>query len=240
MCCSIYSSHIIQKLLDYTQEVNLKNEFFSIIIFNFLKIAVNCNGLHVIMKVIELFKNDKNDNSIPNDYDYKNLFTEKNQVSNKLTLKYIYCNVVYYLKSLCCDKYGCCFVQKLFKSVELEFRTFLINLIMNEFFEEFVNHQYASYVLQEIISFKNYEVNSYILNYVSRDLLEFSKNKAISNIIETLLKEWSAETMKLVVKEIELNNEFIRELVLNNYGNYGKKKKIYTNTYIYKLFIIIL
>lgn len=219
MCCSIYSSRIIQKLLESTQDTEKRNYFLTVIISNLMKIANDCNGLHVIMKVIEIFKNDR---SIPKGFNYNNLIDESDNINNKLSLKYIYSRIILELKSLCCDKYGCCFIQKIFKSTDQEFKSYLVNIIMRDYFEEFINHQYANYVLQEIISFKDSNINSYVLKYVSKDILSFSKNKATSNIIEILLKEWSQETIKVVMQYIEHNPNFIRELVLNNYGNYGK------------------
>lgn len=219
LSCSIYSSRIIQHLLDLSTNFSLKKSILTFVIDNIITLALDCNGLHVVIKCIEEI--------------YKNTYS--NEQNDKLEMNNIYNIISKELKMLCFSKFGCCFIQKIIKISSNNYKNKIISIIMNYYFEEFIHNSYANYVLQEIISQKYLNINRDILNYVSKDIMNYSKSKATSNIIEKLLLEYTEPTMLLLKNIINKDKLLIRELVLDNFGNYGKSNK---NKYVIAIIIV--
>ena len=210
LSCSLFASRIIQGIFE---RLNFKNqeEFINASLSNLFDLIKDCNGLYVILRIMEEVKKNEEKGKFFNNYNK----------GKEITLSFFYDIIKQNLENFCFDKYGCCFVQKSLGFAYPQVKEEIISLLMKNK-ENFLEHSYGNYVIQEIISFKDNKINQEILDLISLDLVSCCMKKPTANIIEKLLKNYKKETQRIFDNEIKTNNNFIRDLVTNNYGNYGK------------------
>jgi hypothetical protein len=84
-----------------------------------------------------------------------------------------------------------------------------------------INDEFGNFIIQHVISLKSKDFNQQIFNYIKQDLAALSKQKYSSNVIDkTILYEDSIMLSSIIDKMIE--KKLISELILDQYGNYGK------------------
>ena len=212
LSCSLYSSRIIQKLIDFLEN-NIKIEVFTLIVTNFNNLIKDSNGLHVVLKTIKeiILLEEKYSQTY-----YIKHISKGNPI---LSSSYIFSIIIDNLKEFSFDKYGCCFIQKCLYVVNKETQKQIIDKVMLNI-NSYLTHSYGNYVLQEILSLERNELSEVILFEVSKDFLGFSNSKSTSNVIEKLIKHYQEKTMALIYKEIDSNTNFISQIIVNSYGNY--------------------
>lgn len=125
------------------------------------------------------------------------------------------------MDSICENEHGCCFIQRtLDKFANEPFGKILISRILINVFN-FIKHIYANYVIHYIILLDDPVYNTYILNQVKDDILELAIKKHSSKVIETLLQK-NPELRKEIINELSNEENKIRNMILNKYGNFGK------------------
>ncbi len=86
---------------------------------------------------------------------------------------------------------------------------------------DFIDHVYANYVIQYLISLNVPNYNEFFMSIIGEKLVYYSKNKSTSNVIEKLL-ELHDNCNELIEKLLKIPSG-VKELVLDCYGNYGKQ-----------------
>jgi len=122
------------------------------------------------------------------------------------------------------NKHGCCVLQKCIESGTEEQKRVLIRSTV-EHAKQFLVDQYGNYVMQNIISLKDYQINKIISEAFIDDIFNLSKEKYSSNVIEKCLDHCDEETQLSIVKELA-NPEIIPALLIDMYGNYVIQKAL--------------
>ncbi len=129
--------------------------------------------------------------------------------------KYVKENLI----EICYDKYGCCFIQKYISILKHKNQQEFIGQVIN-YTREFIDHVYANYVIQYLISLKNSDYNEFFIRITKEKLVYYSKNKSTSNVIEKLLE--LHDNCNELIENLLTTPDGIKELVVDCYGNYGK------------------
>lgn len=168
------------------------------------------NGFHVIISMIEEI--------IKTEDSYKQGFSSNYFKSSQLKFSEINDFIVSSLEDICYDKYGCCFIQKYLSIVNPKIKKEIIKLVLGNAVS-FLDHVYANYVIQYIITLNNPKYSNYIIQVIKIKFYYYAKNKSTSNVIEKLLELYDDcdELIDLLID----NEEGVKDLVLDCYGNYG-------------------
>jgi hypothetical protein len=90
--------------------------------------------------------------------------------------------------------------------------------------DKLINDEHGNFIVQYTVNLKIEKYNKKIFEYVKSNLIYLSKQKYSSNVIDKcILYEDSCLQGELIDKLIEL--KCIGELIMDQYGNYGKLKK---------------
>jgi len=94
--------------------------------------------------------------------------------------------------------------------------------------ERLINDKYGNYSIQAIINKieeNEKELNAPIYTYIADNLVELSKKKFSSNVLDTFIKRNNIYSKKLVNFMIE-NDSILKEMVKDQYGNYVVQKAL--------------
>lgn len=182
----MYACRVIQKVLEYidlSQRISLVNELSSCV----LQMIKDQNGNHVIQKAIE---------RIP--------MTELPFILDSLD------GQIYHLST---HSYGCRVIQRLleFGSEQDQSR---ILAELKDFIPYSIQDQYGNYVIQHILQQKDSEsypemreTKQVIVKTVSQNVVEFSKHKFASNVVEKAILYGSPNQKAMIVSQILPRNE---------------------------------
>ena len=87
--------------------------------------------------------------------------------------------------AVACDKFGCVIVQKCIYSLNENTKVkfcMLQSVVQNTPF--LIVNIYGNYVLQKVIEQNNFQVNATILRFVENDIVDYSRQKIASNVVE--------------------------------------------------------
>lgn len=154
------------------------------------------NGNHVIQRIIEATSDHaKSSKARGDDLSASKLIAK---------LQLIIDDVVEHAKSLSVHCYGCRVVQRALESCEEDQKNDVLNAVI-ECKDELIKDQYGNYVLQQAVALGGEDIKGIILGFVlsggPEALLQLSKNKHSSNLIERLLQFGCAMQRELVIKE---------------------------------------
>jgi hypothetical protein len=83
---------------------------------------------------------------------------------------------------------------------------------------ELVQDAFGNYVVQYVLDLQLPEVNGRMAQIFSRQLLELSKQKFSSNVIEKCLQLNDQEIQELMIREVV---KFVPQMLIDQYANYG-------------------
>jgi len=233
LCNDPFGNYFIQKLVESLNVTNLKI-FISNISKHFIKIATNTYGTRVIQKLIDVLKTpelvnnfillfqpfiillikDNNGNHIIQNFFLK--IKENNQFLFDVFIeKYLI---------ICLDKHGCVLMQKCIECANDENRKKLLNLIIR-CTSQLIIDMYGNFVIQFIVSLKNFEINLFITNCIIPNILNLSKQKFSSNVIEKIFESSNEIIQEILIKNLA-NTEMIQSLIFDIYGNYVVQKAL--------------
>ena len=196
-----YGTRVIQKLIEViSNQDDLLKKFISIIHPIVMKLLDESHGNHIIQKYMEYVKNPK----------YKYFL-------NKL--------IKQNFKKIATHKFGCLTIQKfLAESGPNEKRTNFELIKKN--IVNIITNQYGSYVFQYIIEKEDEEYKIEILNSILPYILKICKTKYSSNAIEKCFELHCAQIQERLINKICENNNNIKKLILDPYGNYIIQKAL--------------
>lgn len=162
-----------------------------------LKCVRDCNGNHVIQKVID---------KVPLQYIKKIINQFRTHVG-----------------PLSVNAYGCRVIQRLLEKVPEPNRRFILEELHDEI-PKLVTDQYGNYVCQHIIEYGTQEDRDKAIVLVKAGLLNFSKHKYASNVVEKCMKFGTNEQRREIMLELIDTNDRgdnnLHALIKDPYGNY--------------------
>jgi hypothetical protein len=224
-----FGNYLVQKLIEYVSDENLAyiNE---IIYSDFYQIGISPHGTRVVQKLIECIRTSNDLEMFNETFKLYVIDLVKDINGNHIIIKYIskiQFPVNQFIYDMICDSYvelatnkhGCCVIQKCLdyatphQKVELMKRTLANTLIL-------MCDQFGNYVLQYIISLKDYKLNYEIALIFKNNIAYLSRQKFSSNVIEKCFDFCDDNTQQMIVRELCIP-KLISDLVLDMYGNYG-------------------
>jgi hypothetical protein len=120
-------------------------------------LIIDTNGNHVFQKILIMYPRDKN----------QFIYDELNKINVEVAK----------------IKQGGCIFQRAFDIATLDQKRFLIKEILNNI-NQLINDEYGNFIIQSVIYLKIPEVNDLIFDYLKDKLLDLSKKKFSSNVID--------------------------------------------------------
>lgn len=167
------------------------------------------HGMHILIQSTIILVTIENDND-----EESKAFLKSNKIHSSILLG----EIVEEIEEICCDKSGCCFIQQFFDILDQETQVKTFDLIIS-YAKSFLDHEYANYVIQYIISKNIPYYNEILLSLIMENMLKYSKNKSSSNIIERLLNSCKVQR-KDIIEKVSENKNLLKEIILDEYGQY--------------------
>ena len=87
-----------------------------------------------------------------------------------------------------------------------------------------INDEYGNYTIQLLVSFHNEEYNKIIFDYFKKNLVLLSNQKFSSNVIDRAIIQDNQDSISLI--NYMINNKLIKDLIVDQYGNYVVQKAL--------------
>lgn len=208
---NIYGTRVIQKTLEKLIDNNNNSKIGTLELINSIKklienhlydLCCDKNGNHVYQKLLKVFNNDS---EYKNDFLYDNL----SDISLNVALLQQGATIFNTALSLCNSK------QK---------EKICIKIIDN--IGKLINDKYGNYSVQAIINNLEKEKNLIepIYLYISDNIINLSKQKCSSNVIDKFIMKNNDYSKRLVEDMIE--NNIIEDIIKDQYGNYVVQKAL--------------
>jgi hypothetical protein len=164
---NLFGTRFFQKSLEiltslYKQiENDVINEILKeLVVNNCYDLIIDTNGNHVFQKILILYPREKN----------QFIYDELNKISLEVAR----------------IKQGGCIFQRAFDIASFNQKKFLISEILKNV-PLLINDEYGNFIIQSIIYLKLPEVNDSIFNFLKDKLLDLSKKKFSSNVIDKVI-----------------------------------------------------
>ena len=232
LCNDLFGNYFIQTIIPQLNTNNMIS-FSNLINNNLLKLCLNPHGTRVVQAFIENIKDNRN-NLLVTFTNYLSKIMDKLIIDlngsfvlihyakeikdNNIIYNFLNNNII----DVCTKPYSCSALQKFIDLGTNMQKLLLINSIINNT-HYLIGSQCGLYVLQFIMDKKNYAINDRILNTFINNVIKLSKQKYSSNVIEKCLETCSPKMVNNLI-EILNNEEVIRDLIKNMFGNYVIQK----------------
>lgn len=133
-----------------------------LILNNSYNLIIDTNGNHVFQKILIMYPKDKN----------QFIYDELNKISVEVAK----------------IKQGGCIFQRAFDIASFDQKRFLIREIINNI-NLLINDEYGNFIIQSVIYLKIKDVNNTIFEFLKERLLDLSKKKFSSNVIDKVRTE---------------------------------------------------
>ena len=189
-----YGTRALQKLFEKIAN-NLKEDDIALIKTslrgNITSMIKNINGNHVVQSIIENIKNEE-------------------------IIAFVYKEINQNLIDILKTKPGYCVFLKMIKHFNSDYVNNIFENILNNI-DKLINDEYGNFIIQSIIKINNPNYNNKIFNYINDKIVVLGSQKYGSKVIECLLAE---SNIKIPLIKTIIEGNFIKELILDQYGNY--------------------
>ena len=135
-------------------------------------------------------------------------------------------NLINLIDKLIINPFGVCVLIQLVKHTKDKNITKKIsNYITEKDPLSFIQHPYANYAVQSLISNTDLSYCDVIIDTIVQNYLSLSMQKFSSNVVENCIKYGKDSTVKKIFKNI-VEQEKLESLLNNNYGNFVLEKLI--------------
>jgi hypothetical protein len=197
---SSYGTHPLQNLIEIINMAEEKKIVLNYILNNESILALDSKGTHVLQKFISCTKDDER--------------YELNQ------------NLINLIDRLIINPFGVCVLIKLVKHTkDRSIPKKIANYITNGDPLSFIQHPYANYAVQILLSNTDLSDCDVIIETIIQNYLSLSMQKYSSNVVENCIKYGKENTIKIIFKSI-IEQEKLESLLNNNYGNFVLEKLI--------------
>lgn len=194
---NFYGTRVIQKFIEAIQTERLMTNLIRIIKNSFTALISDVNGSHIIMKLLSL----------------------KSQSITSSLFDSINSNLI----EISMNKHGCCVIQKIIENNSNLAEKIIMNIIKNII--ALISHQYGNYTVQYVLQLKNPIYSMQIINQLIPNFAFLSKQKYSSTVIEKCF-ELCDNQIKRVLYQTIANQNMIRHLLLDKFGNYVIQKAL--------------
>ncbi|KAG7195188.1 mRNA binding protein puf3 [Scheffersomyces spartinae] len=241
----VFGNYVIQKYFEYgsTTQINILLDYMLGHIYD---LSLQMYGCRVVQRALEAIEVDGQIKIIKELQDHV-LVCTKDQNGNHVIQKSIeripfdrirfildaLDNHIYHLST---HPYGCRVIQRLLEFSDVEDQKKILDEL-NRFIFYLIQDQYGNYVMQHILERGSEEDREEILQVVLGGVVNFSKHKFASNVIEKCIKYCSLTQKKKILHEVMLNNEdleldFVNDdsplalMMKDQYANYVIQKLV--------------
>ena len=205
ICIHNYGTRVIQKTLEkldnknyYKIETNELNNVFKNLIENHLyQLCCDKNGNHVYQKLLRVFPKERN--------------------------QFLYDSLIKISLPVSIIQQGATLLQTAFDYSSKQQQDDLCNVIVEKI-EELINDKYGNYTIQTVFKLFNDKINDKIFKYIDENLLQLSKEKFSSNVIDKCIIKDYEKSNKLIESIIHKN--IIKDIIVDQYGNYVVQKAL--------------
>ena len=195
-----YGTHPLQSLIEIINMPEEKKIVLKYILNNESILALDSKGTHVLQKFISCTKDEER--------------YELNQ------------NLINLIDKLIINPFGVCVLIQLVKHTKDKNITKKIaNYITERDPLSFIQHPYANYAVQSLISNTDLSYCDAIIDTIVQNYLSLSMQKFSSNVVENCIKFGKENTVKKIFRNI-IEQEKLESLLNNNYGNFVLEKLI--------------
>ena len=195
-----YGTHPLQSLIEIINMPEEKKIVLKYILNNESVLALDSRGTHVLQKFISCTKDEER--------------YELNQ------------NLINLIDKLIINPFGVCVLIQLVKHTKDKNITKKIaNYITERDPLSFIQHPYANYAVQSLISNTDLSYCDTIIDTIVQNYLSLSMQKFSSNVVENCIKFGKENTVKKIFRNI-IEQEKLESLLNNNYGNFVLEKLI--------------
>jgi len=189
----MYGCRVVQKALETLNEDDLPKlliEFHH----NVLSCIHDQNGNHVIQKCIEVMSNKAKQAYALHDGERAKFFGEQ--------IDFIINDVLDNVTPLSCHPYGCRVLQRILEHCVEPKKLRALDEIRKSH-KVLLDDQYGNYVIQHVLQYGRHEDRESIMHIViANGLLQLSKQKFASNVVEKLLKYGTPNQRNILVREM--------------------------------------
>eukprot|EP00547_Thalassionema_nitzschioides_P001271 CAMPEP_0194217010 /NCGR_PEP_ID=MMETSP0156-20130528/20144_1 /TAXON_ID=33649 /ORGANISM="Thalassionema nitzschioides, Strain L26-B" /LENGTH=944 /DNA_ID=CAMNT_0038945919 /DNA_START=131 /DNA_END=2965 /DNA_ORIENTATION=+ len=215
----MYGCRVVQKALETLNEDDLPKlliEFHH----NVLSCIHDQNGNHVIQKCIEVMSNKAKQAYSVHDGERAKFFGEQ--------IDFIINDVLENVTPLSCHPYGCRVLQRILEHCVEPKKVRALDEISKSH-KVLLDDQYGNYVIQHVLQYGRHEDRESVMHIViANGLLQLSKQKFASNVVEKLLKYGTPNQRNILVREMlqvvdDLNtggSSVVLLMVRDAYANY--------------------
>jgi uncharacterized membrane-anchored protein YjiN (DUF445 family) len=195
-----YGTHPLQSLIEIINMPQEKQMILHYILGNESLLALDSKGTHVLQKFISCTKDE-----------------ERKELNT---------NLINLIDKLIIDPFGVCVLIQLVKHTnDKSISQKIANYITKGGPLSFIQHPYANYAVQILISSNDLSYCDAIIDTIVVNYLSLSMQKYSSNVVENCIKFGKEVTVKKIYKSI-MENEKLESLLNNNYGNFVLEKLI--------------
>ena len=195
-----YGTHPLQSLIEIINMPQEKQIILNYILGNESLLALDSKGTHVLQKFISCTKDE-----------------ERKELNT---------NLINLIDKLIIDPFGVCVLIQLVKHTnDKSISQKIANYITKGGPLSFIQHPYANYAVQILISSNDLSYCDVIIDTIVVNYLSLSMQKYSSNVVENCIKFGKEVTVKKIYKSI-MENEKLESLLNNNYGNFVLEKLI--------------
>ena len=189
----MYGCRVVQKALEALDEETLPyllQEFHH----NVLSCIHDQNGNHVIQKCIEVINTRAKKAEQDGEPDRAEFLRDQ--------VAFVVDDVLVNAAALSCHPYGCRVLQRILEHCDEEKKVAVLNEIRKSH-QRLLDDQYGNYVIQHVLQFGRDSDRDSILAIVAENgLLELSRQKFASNVVEKLLKYGNGPQRQAIAREM--------------------------------------
>ena len=204
--------------------------------FNYINIAKNNSGTHVLQTLCDMISNQNHEKLILS-------FIEKNEIEmayhsnathvlqkiiisiNEVRREKLNNIIIENFKDLCLDVNGICVVKKFINSNILSsIKNQIISIITNNCVE-ITQNPFGNYAIQYTIEVYGMSDCESIINIILKNICELSTQKYSSNVTEKIINILNEQQISILIKELFYSRK-IMKIIKNKFGKYVLKRAI--------------
>ena len=196
--CNSHGTRVLQQLIELIQTDELSKLFYMLIKPKVCELLKDLNGTYIVQKFVNL-----------NLKDY-GIHINSIIIDNSV--------------ELCRNKHGCCVIQKYLETRDPNMIPKLIYKLLDGF-SNLITDQFGNYVIKTILMINNPEFSNRIGEYISTNIIYYSKHKYSSNVVEKCFDNCKGIVLSKLISFVQ-EEQNLRELIIDEHGNYVVQKVI--------------
>jgi len=225
-----FGNYLCQKIAEICTDEQMKR-IIEVVSPSIIDICLNPHGTRAVQKLIEIVKSESLVRLLSKSLSADVVGLVKDNHGNHVVQKcltnmseenrqFIYDSITKDCVEVSTHKHGCCVMQRCLDFASKKQKNDLVRVIANQTLN-LVEDQYGNYVVQYILDMKEKEadINEIVARSLIGHVLELSKQKFSSNVIEKCL-QLNVAVFRQHFIDVLANDEMLVELICDQFGNY--------------------